>query len=89
MEPLDIALPKMALLYCLCFLPGLLFWLIGLRINRDIGVSILRMSLQLSLVGIYLKTLFNLNNPYLNGIWILVMLIVADLSILSRAGLRT
>jgi putative ABC transport system permease protein len=59
-----------------------------MRIKRDIGISTLRMSIQLLLVGIYLKTLFNLNNPYLNGIWILMMLIVADLSILRRAGLK-
>ena len=88
METLDIALPKMALLFGLCLLPGLMLWLIGLRIHRDIGISILRMSIQLTLVGIYLKTLFNLNNPYLNGIWILMMLVVADLSILRRAGLK-
>jgi len=88
METLDIQLPQMALLYGLCLLPVLLLWLIGLRLSRDIGISILRMTIQLALVGIYLKTLFDLNNPWLNGLWILVMLIVADLSILRRAGLK-
>ncbi|WP_262966910.1 ABC transporter permease [Methylobacter psychrophilus] len=88
METLDIALPQMAMLYGLCLLPWILLWLIGLRLSRDIGISILRMSIQLILVGIYLKTLFMLNNPWLNGLWILVMLIVADLSILKRAGLK-
>ncbi|MCD2451599.1 ABC transporter permease [Methylicorpusculum oleiharenae] len=88
METLDIKLPQMALLYGLSALPWLLLWLIGLRLSRDIGISILRMTLQLALVGIYLKTLFNLNHPWLNGLWILVMLIVADLSILKRAGLK-
>lgn len=88
METLDIATPQMALLYGLCLVPGLLLWLIGLQLSRDIGLSILRMTIQLALVGIYLKTLFNLNNPWLNGLWILVMLIVADLSILRRAGLK-
>lgn len=88
METLDIALPQMALLYGLCLLPWILLWLIGLHLSRDIGISILRMSIQLILVGIYLKTLFTLNNPWLNGLWILVMLIVADLSILKRAGLK-
>ncbi|MCF7964149.1 MAG: iron export ABC transporter permease subunit FetB [Methylobacter tundripaludum] len=88
METLDIQLPQMALLYGLCLLPWLLLWLIGLRLSRDIGVSILRMTIQLMLVGIYLKMLFDLNNPWLNGLWILVMLIVADLSILRRAGLK-
>ena len=88
METLDIALPRMALLYGLCLLPWLLLWLIGLRLSRDIGISILRMSIQLALVGIYLKMLFELNHPWLNGLWILMMLIVADLSILRRAGLK-
>jgi len=88
MATLDIQLPQMALLYGLCLLPVLLLWLIGLRLSRDIGISILRMTIQLALVGIYLKTLFDLNHPWLNGLWILVMLIVADLSILRRAGLK-
>lgn len=88
METIDIELPRMALLYGLCLLPGSLLWLIGLRLSRDIGISILRMSIQLMLVGIYLKMLFNLNNPWLNGLWILVMLLVADFSILRRAGLK-
>jgi putative ABC transport system permease protein len=59
-----------------------------LRLSRDIAISILRMSIQLALVGIYLKMLFELNHPWLNGLWILMMLIVADLSILKRAGLK-
>ncbi|MDI1277267.1 iron export ABC transporter permease subunit FetB [Methylobacter sp.] len=88
METLDIALPRMALLYGLGLLPCLMLWLIGLRLSRDIGISLLRMSIQLALVGIYLKMLFDLNHPWLNGLWILVMLLVADLSILRRAGLK-
>jgi len=88
MATLDIQLPQMALLYGLCLLPVFLLWLIGLRLSRDVGISILRMTIQLALVGIYLKTLFDLNNPWLNSLWILVMLIVADLSILRRAGLK-
>ena len=88
MQTLDIALPRMALLYGLCLLPWGLLWLLGLRLSQDIAVSILRMSIQLALVGIYLKMLFDLNHPWLNGLWILMMLVVADLSILKRAGLK-
>ncbi|MCK9608968.1 MAG: ABC transporter permease [Methylomonas sp.] len=88
METLDISLARMALLYGLCLLPWSLLWLIGAQLSRDIGLSILRMTLQLGLVGIYIKTLFTLNHPWLNAAWILIMLIVADFSILRRAGLR-
>ena len=88
MEMLDIGTPQMALLFGLVLIPWLGLGLLGLRMSRDIGLSMLRMVLQLGLIGIYLKTLFTLNNPWLNGLWILVMLGVADLTILRRAGLR-
>jgi putative ABC transport system permease protein len=84
----DIAFPQMAMLYALCLIPWALLWLIGLRLNQDIGIGILRMTIQLSLVGIYLKVLFDLNNPWLNGLWILIMLMVADFTILRRAGIK-
>ncbi len=87
METLDIGASGMAVLFGVVLAPWLLLELIGLRLSKDIGVGILRMSLQLALVGVYLKTLFALNNPWLNGLWILAMLAVADLAILRRAGL--
>lgn len=88
MKTVDIELSQMVLLYGLCLLPVLLLWLIGLRLSRDISISILRMSMQLALVGIYLKMLFDLNHPWLNALWVLIMLLVADVSILRRARLK-
>jgi putative ABC transport system permease protein len=88
MNPLDIAPHQMAVLYGLCLLPLLLLHWVGLRLSRDIAISLVRMSVQLAVVGFYLKTLFALNEPLLNGLWVLVMLMVADVSILQRAGLR-
>jgi len=88
MTTLDIGPAQMALLYGLAFVPLGLLWAIGLKLSRDILVSLARMTVQLGLVGIYLKTLFDLNDPALNGLWVLVMLVVADFSILQRAGLN-
>ena len=88
MTTLDIAWPQMAVLYGLCLLPWLLLGLTGLRLNKTVAISMVRMSVQLGLVGIYLKTLFNLNDPWLNSLWIILMLVVADVSILQRAGLK-
>jgi putative ABC transport system permease protein len=88
LETLDFGMPQMAVLFGLILVPWLALGLMGLRMSQDIGLGILRMALQLGLIGIYLKTLFTLNNPWLNGLWILVMLGVADLTILRRAGLR-
>ncbi|MBN2700076.1 MAG: ABC transporter permease, partial [Methylothermaceae bacterium] len=88
MDTLDIAAPQMTLLYALVLVPWLLLGLIGLRMSGEIAISLLRMSLQLALVGVYLKALFAFNHPLLNGLWLLVMLVAADLTILRRSGLR-
>lgn len=88
MDTLDIPPLHMLWLYGLGLVPWLLLRLAGLNVSRDLLIAMLRMSLQLALVGIYLKTLFDLNDPWLNGLWILIMLIVADVSILKRAGLN-
>lgn len=88
MDTVDISQPKMALLYGIAILPWLLLWAGGLRLSRDLWLSIARMSVQLALVGLYLKYLFAINDPWLNVLWIAVMLIVADFTILRRAGLR-
>ncbi|XSG85892.1 MAG: ABC transporter permease [Methylohalobius sp. ZOD2] len=88
MDTLDIATPQMTLLYALVLVPWLLLGLIGLRMSGEIAISLVRMSLQLALVGVYLKALFAFNHPLLNGLWLLVMLVAADLTILRRSGLR-
>lgn len=88
MDAVDIGLPAMGVMFGVAVLPWFLLSALGLGLWKDTGIAILRMTIQLSLVGFYLKTLFALNNPWLNGLWILVMLVVADLAILRRAGLR-
>ena len=51
-------------------------------------IATLRMVVQLSLIGIYLKYLFLWNNLWLNLLWVLVMVVVAALTITSRTRLR-
>ena len=88
MDAVDIGPQEMAVLFGVAALPWLLIHAQRLPLSRDVGIAIVRMTVQLGLVGIYLKTLFALDSPWLNGLWILVMLVVADLAILRRAGLR-
>lgn len=63
---------------------------IYLRINkvRALLIAILRMVVQLAFVGLYLEYIFRLNNPWVNGAWLLLMILVANFSILSQGGLR-
>jgi putative ABC transport system permease protein len=64
-----------------------LLWL-RLGVVKSLLSGMVRMIIQLSLVGLYLKVIFDINSWLLSGLWILVMLIVANYSLLGRAGLK-
>lgn len=50
--------------------------------------SVIRMSIQLLFVGLYLQYIFKINNPWLTMLWLVFMIIVADLSIIRHCKLR-
>ncbi|MBU0665521.1 MAG: iron export ABC transporter permease subunit FetB [Proteobacteria bacterium] len=87
MEALDIPLTGFALLYLLLLLPLYLLRRLKLGLGREVLISVVRMSVQLFLVGIYLKYLFAVNSLLLNVLWIMVIMVVANLNILKKAGL--
>ena len=83
----DIELLALAFLF-LGLLP--VMWLVArfrLVMNRVILWSTLRMTVQLSLVGLYLKYLFKFNLAWVNGLYILVMIAVASYSVLKTSRL--
>ena len=51
-------------------------------------ISTVRMIVQLFLIGIYLKYLFLWNNPFVNLLWVLVMVAVASFTSTSRTHLK-
>lgn len=61
---------------------------LGIKMNKKIVFSVVRMILQLSLVGIYLQYIFDLNNSFLNLLYLLVMMIVASISVSYSAELK-
>ncbi len=49
-------------------------------LNKEIFYAIARMVIQLSLVGLFLQSIFRLNNPFLNLAYLLFMIMVASFS---------
>ncbi|HPR64766.1 MAG TPA: ABC transporter permease [Thermoanaerobaculia bacterium] len=87
---IDISTLNLALSYLLLILPlGIFLWF-KVPILGDTAIAILRMTVQLLFVGFYLDVVFTLDHALLNGAWIFIMIVVADLSILrgSRLSLR-
>jgi putative ABC transport system permease protein len=88
MQTLDIKWMGLALGYLLLLIPLCIAFWFKIKILSALWISILRMTVQLLFVGFYLQVVFKLNHWWLNLTWLLIMVIVADLSIISRCGLR-
>jgi len=84
----DISLTSMISMYALMLIPLAIIFYLRLGIIRDTLIAMLRMTVQLVLVGLYLKYIFQLNNPLVSLLWVAIMLGVATLSILNKAGLK-
>jgi putative ABC transport system permease protein len=88
MEIADISLERMGLLYLFLLIPMLLLWRLRVPLIRRLVVSAGRMTLQLVLVGLYLRYLFEWNSALLNLLWLAIMITVAAGHILRSAQLR-
>jgi putative ABC transport system permease protein len=74
--------------YLLLLIPLVIFLFQKIPMIKPMGVAVVRMSVQLLFVGLYLQVVFRLNNPWINFAWVILMVGVADLSILRGCGLR-
>jgi len=84
----DLSFWSLLWMYALMLIPLGIFFYLQLGIIRDTIYSLLRMTVQLLLVGLYLKYIFQLNNFAFNALWVFVMLIAANLSVLGKSGLK-
>jgi len=87
-ETLLIPIPNIILFIAITLIPLLILIKRKLTLWKDLSISIFRMVLQLVGIGIYLQYLFEQNSPWLNGLWVLLMMIIANATIIKRAGLR-
>ena len=84
----ELSIPAMLAMYALMLVPLAVFFYLRLGLIRDTLLALGRMTVQLLFVGLYLKYLFQLNNPLASLLWVALMLLVANLSILNKAGLK-
>lgn len=88
MTIIDISLWRLAAGYLMLAIPlGIILWLRMPMLGQTIS-AIVRMTLQLLFVGFYLQFVFDLNNIWVTGAWVVVMIGVADVSIVRGCRLR-
>ncbi len=83
----EIAPWRLALAYLTALVPlALLLWYRVPMVGRTL-VALVRMAVQLLFVGLYLSVVFKLDHPGLTALWLLVMIAVADLSVVRGVRL--
>ncbi len=88
MGALNITYDGLAISFLLLIIPLVFNYYFKLNLLKDLSVSVFRMTVQLILIGLFLKYLFTLNNPFVNVAWILVMILVAVLSTVKNSDLK-
>jgi len=78
----DISIYQLSLFLILIIIPVGLFKYLQLKLIKELFISVARMIIQLFLIGAYLEFIFKLNNPAVNFLWILMMIAVANFSVI-------
>ncbi len=82
----DLNLSSMLFAYLLLLLPLTILVVMRIKLVKETIISVFRMSIQLALVGIYLKYIFEWNNYWINIAWLFVMIFVSSFSIIASNG---
>ena len=85
---MDISLPSLAIGLLLLLIPLYFLWKLRTDLVRATVVAALRMIVQLFLISIYLRYLFEWDLPWLNTLWVIIMALVATHTTVQRTGLR-
>lgn len=88
METVDIPVLSLLLALSLFAIPIFLSKVYRIGILKPLFYSTVRMSIQLILIGIFLKYLFVWNNTFLNIVWLAVMTLVAVFSAIRNSSMK-
>ncbi|KPJ83243.1 MAG: ABC transporter permease [Spirochaetes bacterium DG_61] len=89
METINIGYAAMLMLYALMVVPVLISVFLGLGTVKRILIAMIRMTVQLGAMGLYLDYLFRFNNAWVNIGWVLLMIAIANITVNRNTGLRT
>jgi putative ABC transport system permease protein len=88
MNVVQISPLQLSLAYLLLIFPAAVILWYGVGLMKPLLIGAVRMTVQLLLVGLYLQVIFDYDNPWINVLWVVMMLMVADVSIVRRCGFR-
>jgi putative ABC transport system permease protein len=87
-EITDISLLSLVLGYSVLLIPLAGLWYFRTGLLKDSLIGIFRMTLQLVFVALYLEFVFDLNDAWLNSLWLIGMIVVGVFTTIKRSGLN-
>ena len=88
MSTIDISYTSLLFLLLLLIIPIVFFYIYKIKLLKSSLIAVVRMIVQLFLVGIYIQYLFELSNNIVNILWIVVMIVFASFSVIRSAELN-
>lgn len=88
MTTTDISYIGLVIGILLMAVPLYYFYIYKVKLTTSTVIATVRMIVQLFLIGIYLKYLFIWNNPFVNILWVIIMVLVASFTSVSRTHLK-
>lgn len=88
MGTIDISYLNLAIGFLLLIIPFYYLWKFKTGLVQATVIAVARMTIQLLFIGFYLKYLFEWNNPFINFLWVLMMIIIAGQTALTRTKLK-
>lgn len=88
MGSIDISYLNLVIGLFLAVIPLYFLWKFKTGLVKVTIISIARMAIQLLLVGMYLKYIFEWNSPWIQVLWAVVMILVASQTVVTRTNLR-
>ncbi len=88
MQTPDISYLSLGVCALMLSIPALIIILFKIPIGKQLIIAIIRMIIQLLLIGIFLKYIFSVNNVFLTVGWFLIMILFASLSVINSSNLK-
>ncbi len=88
MGTIEISLWGILYAFFLLIIPLFLSFRFKIGLIKPLLYAVSRMTVQLALIGVFLKYLFKINNPLLNSLWLAIMILVAVVSAVKNSTLK-
>jgi putative ABC transport system permease protein len=88
MDTVDLPITALLIAFALFVIPVAISWFYRIGLTRSLLYATARMTVQLILIGVFLKYLFRWDSALLNILWLAVMILVAVVSAVRQSSMK-